>query len=246
MTADTEDTEGKLVFFDSETTGLHPDEGDRIVEVGFVECINRQLTGRRLHLYFDPQRDVPEEAFEVHGHSRDDLVRKSKGRVFANGAQEIIDFIQGATLIAHNAKFDEKFFDKEFEIAGYKPLAAHCAGIIDSLKIAHAKFPGQRNSLDALLNRLVGKDNYKRESHGALLDSELLAQVYFLMTIKQEGLQLDSRLHEGGLSLNPQRLDLNPGDLVVANVADVDRARHEAMQQRIRKSSGGSCIDFSF
>jgi DNA polymerase-3 subunit epsilon len=235
------------VTFDCETTGLHPDEGDKMVEAGFYEIIDRKPTGRFLHLYFDPKRDVPDEAKEVHGHSRDDLVRLSGKRVFADRAQEIIDFIRGAKLVAHNAKFDTRFFDMELKVAGLNPLSSYCEGIIDSLAIAQRLYPGQRNSLDALLNRLVGKDNYERELHGALLDARLLSQVYLIMTVDQKGLEFNERsLTKSGPKLNPARLQIPAGELVIAQPSDVDREAHAAMQARIRKSSGGSCIEFGF
>lgn len=237
----------RLCVFDSETTGLLPYGGDKMVEAGFVEIVDRKPTGRHLHLYFDPKRDVPDEAKEVHGHSRDDLVRLSGKRIFADRAQEIIDFIRGSTLVAHNAKFDTGFFDAEFAAAGLGPLSSYCDGIVDSLALAQRLYPGQRNSLDALLNRLVGKDNYERELHGALLDAQLLSQVYLIMTMDQKGLEFTDRsLSKSGPRLNPQRLQIPAGELIVAQATDADRQAHAALQARIKKSSGGSIIEFDF
>jgi DNA polymerase-3 subunit epsilon len=243
-----EEVEGERVLvFDVESTGLHAREGDKMCEAAFVELINRKRTGRFLHLYFDPCRDVPEEALAVHGNSRDELIKLSGNRVFGDRAHEMIEFIKGARLVAHNAKFDQGFFDAEFEAIGLKPLRSYCEGIIDSLAIAQRLYPGQRNSLDALLNRLVGKDNYERQYHGALLDSDLLAQVYLIMTVNQKGLDFSDRsLSKSGPKINPRRVQVAPGELVIAQASEADRAGHEILQARIRKSSGGSSIDFDF
>lgn len=236
----------RVVCFDSETTGFDPKNGDRMIEAGFVELIDRKRTGRTLHLYFDPKRDVPEEAQAVHGLSRDDLVKLSKGRVFGDHAQEIVDFCQGATLVAHNSRFDEGFFDEEFRLAGYGKLSDYCDSIVDSLAIASIKYPGQQNSLDALLRRLVGKDNYSRELHGALLDADLLAQVYLLMTVTQDGLSLETRLKSNGPTLRPQKLDIARDALLLASVDDAAAARHKVLTERINKACGGSAIELCF
>ena len=236
----------RLITFDCETTGLDPKTGDKMVEAGFVELIDRKKTGRTLHLYFDPKRDVPDEARDVHNLSRDELVRLSGGRVFGHFAQEIIDFIQGATLVAHNSKFDEGFFDMEFAHAGYGKLSDYCESIIDSLAVASMKRPGRQNSLDALLREYVGTDNYSREFHGALLDADLLAQVYLLMTVSQEGLSLDTRLKPTGPSLRPARLDIPAGTLRLANVDEASMERHRSLSERIKKASGGSVIELGF
>ncbi|MBD8089293.1 DNA polymerase III subunit epsilon [Pseudomonas fluorescens] len=236
----------KLLVFDTETTGFDPKTGDRMVEVGFVELIDRKRTGRILHLYFDPERDVPEGAFEVHGLSRDELVKLSKGKKFADHAQEMIDFMSGAVLVAHNSRFDEGFFDAEFERAGYGKLKDYCEGIIDSLAVASLKRPGKQNSLDALLRDYVGKDNYSRDLHGALLDADLLAQVYLLMTVAQDGLSLDTRLKSSGPVLRPARLDVPTGALSVVSVDEASMERHNALSERIKKASGGSVVELGF
>ena len=239
--------EPNLVMFDVETTGLHPHDGDRMVEAAFVELKNRKPTGKFLHLYFDPKRDVPDEAKEVHGHSRDDLIKLSGKKVFADRAEEIVSFVKGKRMVAHNAKFDTSFFDMEFSKAGLKPLSHYCDGIIDSLAIAQKLYPGQRNSLDALLNRLIGKENFERETHGALIDAQLLARVYLIMTVDQGGLAFtDKKLTMNGPTLNPYRLNITPGQLVIAQALESDRTAHAALQNRIRKSAGGSCIEFDF
>lgn len=237
---------GRMCVFDTETTGLDPKTGDKMVEAAFVELIDRKKTGRILHLYFDPKRDVPDEAREVHNLSRDELVRLSGGRVFGHFAQQIIDFIKGSTLVAHNSKFDEGFFDMEFKHAGYGKLSDYCDGIIDSLAVASAKRPGRQNSLDALLREYVGADNYNREFHGALLDADLLAQVYLLMTVSQEGLSLDTRLKATGPSLRPARLEVPADALSVVSVNEAAMERHRALSERIKKTSGGSVIELGF
>lgn len=236
----------RILFADSETTGFDPKAGDRMIEAGFVEYVDRKPTGRTLHVYMDPKRDVPEEAQAVHGLSRDDLVKLSKGKIFADHAPELIDFIKGATLVFHNAPFDVKFFDAEFQIAGYGPLSSYCDTVIDSLQVANLKFPGQQNSLDALLRRLVGVGNYSRDLHGALLDADLLGKVYNIMTVAQVGLGLDRRLKPTGPTLNPQRLETDLSQLIVRTVDDVAMEKHRALSERIKKTSGGSLIELSF
>lgn len=239
-------SQSRICVFDTETTGLDPKTGDKMVEAAFVELIDRKKTGRVLHLYFDPKRDVPDEAREVHNLSRDELVRLSGGRVFGHFAQEIIEFIRGSTLIAHNSKFDEGFFDMEFKHAGYGKLTDYCDGIIDSLAVASAKRPGRQNSLDALLREYVGAENYNREFHGALLDADLLAQVYLLMTVSQEGLSLETRLKSTGPSLRPARLDVPAGALGLVSVDERSLERHRTLTERIKKASGGTVIELGF
>lgn len=173
----------RQIVLDTETTGMDPTTGDRIVEIGCVEMVDRMLTGHHFHVYINPERDMPVEAFNVHGLSEEFLSDKP---VFANVAQDFLSYIAGGELIIHNATFDMKFLDYELELLGLKSLTSQCS-VIDSLKVARDMYPGQRNSLDALCKRL-GIDNSKRTLHGALLDSEILAQVYLAMTGGQDSL----------------------------------------------------------
>lgn len=173
----------RQIVLDTETTGMDPATGDRVVEIGCVEMVDRMLTGKHFHVYINPERDMPVEAFNVHGLSEEFLSDKP---VFANIAQDFVDYIDGGELIIHNAAFDMKFLDHELEALGLKSLSSQC-DVIDSLKVARDLYPGQRNNLDALCRRL-GIDNSKRTLHGALLDSEILAQVYLAMTGGQDSL----------------------------------------------------------
>ena len=160
------------IVFDTETTGLNPQSGDRIVELGCVELFNHIPTGRHFHTYINPQRDVPSEAFRVHGLSTEFLLDKP---VFAKIAQEFLDFIGDAKLIAHNASFDMNFINHELSLLGFSPLDPE--RVIDTLLLARKRHPFGPNSLDALCQR-YGIDNSRRTKHGALLDSEILADVY--------------------------------------------------------------------
>jgi DNA polymerase-3 subunit epsilon len=173
----------RQIVLDTETTGMDPATGDRIVEIGCVEMVDRMLTGNHFHVYINPERDMPVEAFNVHGLSEEFLSDKP---VFATIAQDFANYIDGGELIIHNAAFDMKFLDHELQKVGLKSLTSQCS-VIDSLKVARDMYPGQRNSLDALCKRL-GIDNSKRTLHGALLDSEILAQVYLAMTGGQDSL----------------------------------------------------------
>lgn len=173
----------RQIVLDTETTGLnplHPDHPDRLIEFAGLEMVNRQFTGNNLHLLVHPQRDIPEEAAKIHNITLDKLTGKP---VFAQVAQQIFDFIEGAELIIHNAKFDIGFLDMEFARVGLPNVESVCS-VIDTLAMAKEKYVGQRNSLDALCVRL-GVDRSKRVFHGALIDCELLGEVYLAMTRRQ-------------------------------------------------------------
>ncbi|WOF81336.1 DNA polymerase III subunit epsilon (plasmid) [Pseudomonas sp. FeN3W] len=236
------DTDERVIFLDTETTGFLHDGGDRIVEIGAIEYINRVPTGRTYHVYLDPQRDVPEEAYNVHKLSRDDLVVLSKGRTFKDIAREFVEFMRGAELIAHNARFDVDFIDAELRNIGMPAIRSFDVVVTDSLQVANAKHPGQSNSLDALLKRYLGTDNYERDYHGALLDASLLARVYLLMTVKQNNLSFDGKQITTGSSLRVERLD-HP-DLVLATISGDELARHNRLLQRVAKESGGESPNF--
>lgn len=175
------------IVFDTETTGLDPFKGDRVVEIGAVEILNLIPTGRVFHVYIDPERDMPEEAFRVHGLSREFLSQHKK---FREIAQEFVDFIEDSPMVAHNAEFDVRFLNAEFGLLSLPPLAG--ARIIDTLAMARRRHPGSPASLDALCQR-YGIDASRREKHGALLDAGLLAEVYAeLMGGRQAALSLQT------------------------------------------------------
>ncbi|PRY93132.1 DNA polymerase-3 subunit epsilon [Hasllibacter halocynthiae] len=181
------------IVFDTETTGFDPESGDRVVEIGAIELKGHMPTGNVFHRYIDPERDMPQGAFEVHGLSSEFLRGKPK---FAEVAAEWIAFVGDARLVAHNAEFDFKFMNAELRRAGHPPMGP--GRMVDSLAIARKRFPGARNSLDALCARF-GVDNSAREKHGALLDSELLAEVYLeLIGGRQPGLELAAGGREEG------------------------------------------------
>lgn len=192
----------RQIVLDTETTGMDPTTGDRIVEIGCVEMVDRMLTGHHFHVYINPERDMPVEAFNVHGLSEEFLSDKP---VFANVAQDFLSYIDGGELIIHNATFDMKFLDYELELLGLKSLTSQCS-VIDSLKVARDMYPGQRNSLDALCKRL-GIDNSKRTLHGALLDSEILAQVYLAMTGGQDSLFGGDVVEENVIEVSQELLE---------------------------------------
>ncbi|WP_028228862.1 DNA polymerase III subunit epsilon [Paraburkholderia ferrariae] len=177
----------RQIILDTETTGLNARTGDRIIEIGCVELVNRRLTGNNLHFYVNPERDSDPGALAVHGLTTEFLSDKPK---FAEVANEILDFIQDADIIIHNAPFDIGFLDAELALLGKPSFREHCGEVIDTLVQAKQIFPGKRNSLDALCDRF-GISNAHRTLHGALLDSELLAEVYLAMTRGQESLVID-------------------------------------------------------
>lgn len=177
----------RQIVLDTETTGLNARTGDRIIEIGGVELVNRRLTGNNLHFYINPERDSDPGALAVHGLTTEFLSDKPK---FAAIVDELRDFMRGAELIIHNAPFDLGFLEAEFALLGLPPFNEHYASVIDTLVKAKTMFPGKRNSLDALCDRF-GISNAHRTLHGALLDSELLAEVYLAMTRGQESLVID-------------------------------------------------------
>lgn len=224
----------RQIVLDTETTGIDPSEGHRIIEIGCVELMERQLTGRHYHVYINPDREVEEEAISVHGITNEFLADKPR---FAEIAQEFFEFIEGAELVIHNAAFDVGFMDAEF--ARLKPVrktADHC-GILDSLAIARRKHPGQKNNLDALCKR-YGVDNSNRELHGALLDAEILADVFLLLTGGQTALSLDAGGDgdEGGTAI--RRLPKDRARLAVVRASEDELTAHEAFLDTVEKAGG--------
>jgi len=178
------------LLLDTETTGLDPKMGHRIIEIAAVELVNRRLTGRHLHFRLDPERDIDFAATEVHGLTRDDLRGKPR---FREVAGEFVDFSRGCEWIIHNAAFDVAFFDYEFDLCGFPRSDTVYGRLVDTLALARDTFPGKRNNLDALCERF-GVSNAQRTLHGALLDAQLLAEVYLAMTRGQETLIIDMQM----------------------------------------------------
>ncbi|MBG6074936.1 DNA polymerase III subunit epsilon [Polaromonas sp. CG_9.11] len=177
----------RQIVLDTETTGLSAENGDRIIEIGCVELVARKLTGSNKHFYLNPGRDSHEDALKVHGISNEFLKDKPK---FSAVADELLDYLQGAEVIIHNAPFDVSFLNKELELIGREPIMHWVSKVTDSLMMAKEMFPGKRNSLNALCDRL-DVDNSGRTLHGALLDAELLADVYINLTRGQNSLMMD-------------------------------------------------------
>jgi DNA polymerase III subunit epsilon len=227
----------RQIFLDTETTGLYPDQGDRLIEVGCVELVNRKLTGNNLHFYVNPERDSHEEALKVHGITTEFLRDKPK---FAEIADALLAYVEDAEIIIHNAPFDLGFLNKELEILGKPKFKDYVASVKDTLVMAKEMFPGKRNSLDALCDRL-GVDNSGRTLHGALLDAELLADVYINLTRGQDALIMDSAQPETP-GLVVQAVDLRGVALTVLPANAQEIAAHEDVIAQIDKASGGKTL----
>jgi DNA polymerase-3 subunit epsilon len=217
----------RQIVLDTETTGIG--EGHKIIEIGCVELINRKLTGRHYHQYVNPQRLVDPEAMEVHGITDEFLQDKP---LFAHVADDFIEFIKGSQLVIHNAPFDVGFMDREFAALNGYPKTADICTVLDTLTLARQIHPGQRNSLDALCRR-YGIDNSHRELHGALLDSEILADVYLFMTGGQTALTLDSKEEDDQPSEQEllKTLIVDPSiasNLPVYGVSEQEKEGHDA------------------
>ena len=227
----------RQIVLDTETTGLSADSGDRIIEIGCVEMVDRKLTGKNLHFYLNPGRDSHEDALKVHGISNEFLKDKPQ---FSAIADELMAFLAGAELIIHNAPFDLSFLNKELSLIGRAPVKDFVAGVIDSLMMAKELFPGKRNSLDALCDRLE-VDNSGRTLHGALLDAELLADVYINLTRGQNSLVMDE-----GPEPEPgepaHAIDLRSIELPLLTANEQERAAHESLLAGIDKASKGKTI----
>ena len=223
----------RQIVLDTETTGMPVEEGHRLIEIGAVELVERRLTHRNYHQYLNPERVVDAGAFAVHGLSNDFLENKPR---FNEVAAEFLDYVRGAELIIHNAAFDVGFLDAELKRAGFPPLAEHVDLVTDSLAIAREKHPGQRNSLDALCRRYQ-IDNSERTLHGALLDSEILADVYLALTGGQWDLSFDNPAETataGQAALGTIRSD-RPRLRVIAPEAEA-AAAHADWVERLKKA----------
>jgi DNA polymerase-3 subunit epsilon len=223
----------RQIVLDTETTGLSAEAGDRIIEIGCVELVNRKLTGRNFHYYLNPERESHEDALKVHGITNEFLHDKPK---FAQVVDEFLAYVQDAEIIIHNASFDLGFLNKELALMGLPPFKDHVSQVRDTLAMAKEIYPGKRNSLDALCDRL-GVSNAARTLHGALLDAELLADVYINLTRGQDALLMDTDagLDSAGLT---RTLDFSQLTLKVIEPSADELAAHEEVLEQIDKASG--------
>jgi DNA polymerase-3 subunit epsilon len=227
----------RQIVLDTETTGLDPRHGHRIIEVACIEMVNRRLTGHHLHKYVNPEREIDEGAQAVHGISLEFLADKPK---FADIADEFLEFINGAELIIHNAPFDIGFLNAELDRLGRVPVGTICNGVIDTLRMAKDLHPGKRNSLDALCERYE-IDNSSRTLHGALLDTELLAEVFLAMTRGQNSLMIEpDAAPRPNIGADGQVRQRKP--LVVRRASPEELAEHERVLKAIDKESKGACL----
>jgi DNA polymerase-3 subunit epsilon len=230
----------RQIVLDTETTGLNPRTGDRVIEVGCVELVNRMLTGNNFHVYINPERDSEEGALAVHGLTTEFLSDKPR---FHEIAEDLRAYIQGAEVIIHNAPFDLGFLNHEFARLGLPTFTEHCSGVIDTLVNAKEMRPGKRNSLDALCDH-YGVSNSHRKLHGALLDAELLADVYLSMTRGQNSLVMDAEVEvaAGGVLLEAVPL----GEVIVLRADAAEDAAHEALLAGLDKAVKGTSVWHSY
>ena len=228
----------RQIFLDTETTGLYAEQGDRVIEIGCVELVNRKLTGNNLHFYLNPGRDSHEEALKVHGLTTEFLRDKPR---FEAIAEDFLAYVQDAEIIIHNASFDVGFINAELKLIGKPAFKEYVASVVDTLAMAKEMFPGKRNSLDSLCDRL-GVDNSGRTLHGALLDAELLADVYINMTRGQDALLMDAGSDAQEQGVRIERVDLGGLDLPVLLANASELAMHSEVMQQIEKASGGKAI----
>jgi DNA polymerase III subunit epsilon len=230
----------RQIVLDTETTGLEPAQGHRIIEIGCVEMVERRLTGNNFHVYLQPDREIDQAAIEVHGITNEFLEDKPR---FADVADAFADYLRGAEVIIHNAPFDVGFIDAEFDRLE-EPLAmAQLCEVTDTLVMARQMHPGQRNSLDALCGR-YDIDNAHRTKHGALLDSEILADVYLAMTGGQKSLSLDAEVEaeQGSDTGGIRRLTAQRPPLKVIRANDVELAAHRQRLESVAKACGGQVL----
>ena len=227
----------RQIVLDTETTGLSPEAGDRIIEIGCVELLHRKLTGKNFHCYLNPDRDIHEDAMKVHGISTEFLADKPR---FENIVEEFLAYVQGAEIIIHNAPFDVGFLNAELERAGKPVFKEHVSGVLDTLAMAKELYPGKRNSLDALCERL-GVSNAARTLHGGLLDAELLADVYINLTRGQDALLMegDDPNHSGPGAV---KMDYSSFILPVIQPTAQELQAHEEVLVQIDKASGGKTL----
>lgn len=225
----------RQIVLDTETTGLDPKQGHRIVELAAVELVNRHLTGNQIHYYLNPERDSDEAALQVHGLTRGFLSDKPK---FAEISKDFLVFIENAELIIHNAPFDVGFLNCELALLGSGQLEQYCSSIIDTLKLAKELHLGKRNNLDALCER-YSIDNSKRTLHGALLDAELLAEVYLAITRGQESFLIDL---EHKKTIQELTITVETHSLKIINATDDECSQHHSILNMIASQSSDQCI----
>ena len=230
----------RQIFLDTETTGLEHKLGHRVIEIGGVEMRNRRLTNRHFHRYLNPDRDIDAGALAVHGISLDFLQDKPR---FAEIAAEFLDFVRGAELIIHNAPFDIGFLNAELDRLDMAPIGTVCHGVLDTLRMAKDLHPGKKNNLNVLCER-YGVDNSRRTLHGALLDAEILAEVYVAMTRGQESLIIDLENNSAEQqAINQQLLADRPRRAqLIVRACDDEIAEHQALLAAIQKESKGQCL----
>ncbi|MBK7616601.1 MAG: DNA polymerase III subunit epsilon [Vitreoscilla sp.] len=228
----------RQIFLDTETTGLSPESGDRIVEIGCIEMLNRRITGENKHFYLNPERKGNEEAIRIHGLTDEFLADKP---VFAAIADELMDYLAGAEVIIHNASFDVGFLNAELRRVGRPKFPEQVLAITDTLLMAREMFPGKSNSLDALCKRLE-VDNTSRTLHGALLDAGLLAEVYIRLTRGQGSLVIEAAEEGGGQVQDLQAVDLTTYMLPVPALSEVELAAHEQALADLDKACGGKTL----
>ena len=226
----------RQIVLDTETTGIDPSAGHRIIEIGCVELMERQATGRHYHVYINPQREIEAEAITIHGITNEFLADKP---VFSDVAGEFLEFIKGAELVIHNAAFDVGFMDAELSRLKLKRKTTEYCAIVDSLAVARKKHPGQKNSLDALCKR-YGVDNSGRELHGALLDAEILADVYLLLTGGQTALSLDANSDLAGGGLTVRRVTQDRSALPVVTASREEVAAHDEFMALLADKAGNT------
>jgi DNA polymerase-3 subunit epsilon len=231
----------RQIVLDTETTGLEPEQGHRIIEIGCVELLERRLTGNNFHVFLQPDREIDAAAVEVHGITNEFLADKPR---FADIAADLLAYLEGAELVIHNAPFDIGFLDAELtRLQGLGVVEEHCS-VLDTLVLARRKHPGQRNSLDALCGR-YDVDNSRRDKHGALLDAEILADVYLAMTGGQTVLSLESdvsRTDVQAVGSGIRRVEREGLDLLVVEAAGEELRAHEERLAAIDKACGGEAV----
>ena len=227
----------RQIVLDTETTGLSPEAGDRIIEIGCVELLHRKLTGNTFHCYLNPERDIHEDAIKVHGISNDFLQDKP---LFSTVVGEFLAFVKDAEIIIHNAPFDVGFLNAELTRIGKPAFKAQVKNVLDTLAMAKELYPGKRNSLDALCERL-GVSNAARKFHGGLLDAELLADVYIHLTRGQDALLIDGE-EQGPDGIAQTRMDYSALPLPVIRASAEEMAAHEKLLDDIDKASGGKTL----
>ena len=228
----------RQIILDTETTGLEIQQDHRIIEIGCVEMVDRCLTGNNFHQYLQPDRQIDAGAISVHGITNEFLEDKPR---FADIVEDLISYLSGAELVIHNAPFDVGFLNHELKrLQQQKPLIEEISSVVDTLVMARKKHPGKRNSLDALCDRYT-IDNSRRDKHGALLDAEILSEVYLVMTGGQESLLLDGEDSDATDSNHHRRVNLE-GELVVMQVDENDLQAHEAYLNRLQQQTDGHCV----